>query len=100
MFSFQIINHLPSSTITYAEAKSLSTNPLTRKFFEKYPQWIRTDPNIFYSFTLQSASFFFVSFKIKENFIFEQRCFTNDFSVIIGNDYRLIGNISLIVIKE
>lgn len=52
----QIMDHLPSSTTTYAQAKALSTNPLTDLFFQEYPQWIRTDPNVFYSFTLQSSS--------------------------------------------
>ena len=32
-----------------AEAKALSTNSLRNEFQLNHPQWIRTDPNIFYS---------------------------------------------------
>ena len=52
----RIMDHLPSSTTTYAQAKALSTNPLRKIFLEDHPQWTTTDPDIFYSFTLQSSS--------------------------------------------
>ena len=48
----QIFDNLPSTTTTYAQAKQLSKNELTKKFFEKNDEWLRSDPNIFYSFSL------------------------------------------------
>ena len=51
----QLMDHLPSSTTTYARAKALSSNSLRNQFMENNPQWIKTDPDIFYSFTLSSA---------------------------------------------
>lgn len=50
----EIVTDLPS-TITYAQAKALSKNNLSKKFIEINPQWLRTDPNVFYSFSLQSS---------------------------------------------
>lgn len=46
-------NILPIET-SYAQAKSFSSNSLRNQFMLNNPQWIKTDPNIFYSFTLQT----------------------------------------------
>jgi hypothetical protein len=51
----QLMDHLSPLTTTYAQAKALSTNSLRNQFIENNPQWIITDPNIFYSFTLNSS---------------------------------------------
>jgi hypothetical protein len=51
----QLMDHLSPLTTTYAQAKALSTNSLRNQFMENNPQWIITDPNIFYSFTLNSS---------------------------------------------
>ncbi|UJR11702.1 hypothetical protein I4U23_015883 [Adineta vaga] len=48
-------NRLPS-TITYAQAKALSSNSLREEFMTKHPEWIQTDQDIFYSFTLHCSS--------------------------------------------
>lgn len=51
----QLMDHLSSTTTTYAQAKALSTNSLRNQFMENNSQWIKTDPEIFYSFTLDSS---------------------------------------------
>jgi hypothetical protein len=51
----QLMDHLSPLTTTYAQAKALSSNSLRNQFMENNPQWIITDPNIFYSFTLNSS---------------------------------------------
>ncbi|CAF0805110.1 unnamed protein product [Rotaria sordida] len=51
----QLMENLSSTTITYAEAKALSSNSLRNQFILNNPQWTTTDPNIFYSFTLTST---------------------------------------------
>ena len=51
----QILHQFPS-TMTYAEAKALSKNSLSTKFFETHPQWLRTDPTVFYSFSMDSLN--------------------------------------------
>jgi hypothetical protein len=48
----KLMSHLPFETTTYAQAKSLSSNSLRNQFMLNNPQWIKTDPDIFYSFTL------------------------------------------------
>ncbi len=50
----QLMEHLSSATTTYAQAKRLSSNSLRNEFMSNNPQWIKTDPGIFYSFTLTS----------------------------------------------
>jgi tRNA-specific adenosine deaminase 1 len=50
----QLMDHLSPETTTYAQAKALSSNSLRNQFMENNPQWIQTDPDIFYSFTLSS----------------------------------------------
>ncbi|CAF0733158.1 unnamed protein product [Adineta steineri] len=50
----QLMDNLSSKTTTYAQAKALSSNSLRNQFMLDNPQWIITDPNIFYSFTLSS----------------------------------------------
>jgi hypothetical protein len=51
----QLMDHLSPQTTTYAQAKALSSNSLRNQFMENNPQWIKTDPDIFYSFTLHSS---------------------------------------------
>ncbi len=51
----QLMDHLSPLTTTYAQAKALSSNSLRNQFMENNPQWITTDPNIFYSFTLHPS---------------------------------------------
>lgn len=51
----KLMNHLSSNEINYAQAKSFSSNSLRNAFMLNNPQWIITDPNVFYSFTLQSS---------------------------------------------
>ncbi|CAF4852921.1 unnamed protein product [Rotaria sp. Silwood1] len=51
----KIIDYLSSTETTYAYAKSLSSNSLRDQFISNNPQWITTDPNIFYSFTISSS---------------------------------------------
>ncbi|CAF1065162.1 unnamed protein product [Adineta steineri] len=50
----QLMDSPSSKTTTYAQAKALSSNSLRNQFMLDNPQWIITDPNIFYSFTLSS----------------------------------------------
>jgi hypothetical protein len=52
----QLMDHLSPTSTTYAQAKALSSNPLRNQFMLNNPQWIQTDPNIFYSFNLTSTS--------------------------------------------
>lgn len=40
--------------ITYADAKSHSSNSLRSEFMLNNPHWIKSDSNIFYSYTYQS----------------------------------------------
>jgi len=49
------MDNLSHLTTTYAQAKALSSNSLRNQFIENNPEWITTDPNIFYSFTLNSS---------------------------------------------
>jgi hypothetical protein len=51
----QLMDHLSSKTTTYAQAKLLSSNSLRNEFMLDNPQWIKTDPDIFYSFILDSS---------------------------------------------
>ncbi|CAF1941766.1 unnamed protein product [Rotaria magnacalcarata] len=48
----QLMDDLSSTETSYAHAKTLSSNSLTNQFMLNNPQWIRTDPNIFYAFKL------------------------------------------------
>ncbi|CAF1941754.1 unnamed protein product [Rotaria magnacalcarata] len=52
----QLMDNLSSTETSYAYAKTLSSNSLTDQFMLNNPQWIRTDPNIFYAFTLSSST--------------------------------------------
>ena len=51
----QLMENLSPRETSYAQAKSLSSNSLRNEFMLNNPQWIQTDPNIFYSFTLSSS---------------------------------------------
>ena len=52
----ELKKNLSSTTTTYVQAKALSSNSLKNEFMSKHAGWIRADPAIFYSFTLNSSS--------------------------------------------
>ncbi len=39
-----------------AQAKALPSNSLRDEFMTKHPEWASTDPDIFYSFRINSSS--------------------------------------------
>ncbi|CAF1370269.1 unnamed protein product [Adineta ricciae] len=45
-----------SPITTYAQAKALSSNLLRNEFMTTHPEWLRTDSDVFYSFTINSLS--------------------------------------------
>lgn len=52
----KLIKDLPVENPTYAQAKSFSSNSLRDQFIHDHPQWLVTDPNIFYSFRSLSVA--------------------------------------------
>ena len=52
----KLIKHLPIDNPTYAQVKSLSSNQLRNQFIQEHPQWLTTDPEIFYSFRVPSTA--------------------------------------------